>query len=59
MDFGKREDPKEVVITWLVDDGNERRTCRTNILSVHQRHFAASFGDHREAQNCCVGVFAA
>ena len=59
MDFGKREDPKEVVITWLVDDGNKRRTCRTNILSFHQRHFAASSGDHSEAHNCCVGVFAA
>ena len=59
MDFGKRINPKEVVIMWIVDDGNQRRTCRTNLLSVHQRNFAASFGTHPEAENCCVGVFAA
>lgn len=47
------------MIAWLVDDGNPRRTSRTNLLSVHQRHFAASFGGHPEAENCCVGVYAA
>ena len=46
-------------MAWLVDDGNPRRTSRNNLLSVNQRHFAASFGAHPEAENCCVGVFAA
>ena len=49
-----------MVIAWLVDDGNNpKRTSRANLLSLHSRHFAASFGTHMEADNCCVGVFAA
>ena len=59
IDLGERESPKEVVLAWLVDDGNARRTSRSNILAHHARHFAASFGDHNEADHCCVGIFAA
>ena len=59
LDFGERRDPQEVVISWLVDDGNPKRTSRTNLFSVHQRHFAASFGSHPEADHCCVGIYAA
>jgi len=59
LDFGAREDPHEVVVSWLVDDGNPKRNSRVNLLSLHQKHFAASFGTHVEADNCCVGVFAA
>jgi len=59
IDLGERKDPQEVVIAWLVDDGNSRRTSRTNIFAYHARNFAASFGEHPEADNCCVGVFAA
>lgn len=59
LDFGARQTPIETVVAWLVDDGNPKRTSRTNLLSVKQRHFAASFGTHLDAENCCVGVFAA
>ena len=59
IDLGERKAAQEVVISWLVDDGNKKRTGRTNILAQHSRHFAASFGSHNEADNCCVGLFAA
>ena len=59
IDFGERKEAIEVIISWLVDDGNPKRTSRTNLLSVKQRYFAASFGPHKEADNCCVGVYAA
>jgi len=59
IDLGERRDPIEVVIAWLVDEGNKKRTGRSNILAQHSRHFAASFGTHIEADNCCVGLFAA
>lgn len=35
MDFGERRDPTEIVIAWLVDDGNPKRSSRTNLLSTH------------------------
>ena len=59
MDFGERHDPIEVIVAWLVDDGNPKRTSRANLLSVHQKHFGASFGEHPEADHCCVGLYAA
>ena len=59
LDFGPRDAPIEVVISWIVDDGNPKRTSRSNLLSVKQRHFAASFGSHMDAENCCIGIYAA
>lgn len=59
IDLGERESPQEVVIAWLVDDGNAKRTSRCNILAQHSRHFASSFGEHNDADHCCVGIFAA
>ena len=59
LDFGPRQAPVEVVIAWIVDDGNPKRTSRTNMFSVKQRHFAASFGEHIDAENCCIGIYAA
>ena len=59
MDFAMREDPHEIVASWLVDDGNPKRSTRSNLLSTAHRHFAASFGGHLEAENCCVAVLAA
>jgi len=34
IDFGERKNPAEVVIAWLVDDGNSKRTGRSNLLSL-------------------------
>ena len=59
MDFAERTDPKDIVVSWLVDDGNAKRSTRTNLLSTAHRYFAASFGSHIEAENCCVALLAA
>lgn len=59
IDFGERREPVEVVVAWLVDDGNPKRTSRTNLLSKVHKHFAASLGTHPEADNCCVGIYSA
>ena len=54
-----RIDPNDIVVSWLVDDGNPKRTTRANLLSTAHTCFAASFGGHLEAENCCVAVLAA
>ena len=59
MDFAVRTDPKDIVISWLVDEGNPKRSTRNNLLSSANRYFAASFGGHLESENCCVAVLAA
>lgn len=59
MDFAARTDPKDIVVSWLVDDGNKKRSTRSNLLSTAHKNFAASFGAHLEAENCCVAVLAA
>ena len=59
MDFAKREDPNEIVVSWLVDDGNAKRSTRMNLLSTTHKNFAAKYGCHLESENCCVAVLAA
>ena len=59
MDFARREDPNEIVVSWLVDDGNAKRSTRMNLLSTTHKNFAAKYGSHLESENCCVAVLAA
>ena len=59
MDFAVRDDPNDIVISWLVDDGNAKRSTRSNLLSTAHKHFAASYGGHLESENCCVALLAA
>lgn len=48
IDYGVHETAKDVVIGWLVDDGNEKRTNRNNILGGDYRHCAIATGSHKE-----------
>jgi len=58
-DFAPREDALDVVIAWVVDDANPKRSNRLNLLSVNHKHVAVVSGSHSQARNCSVGVFAA
>jgi hypothetical protein len=54
-----RNDPEDIVLAWLIDDGNPKRNRRENLLSVNNKHCAIVFGSHPESEQCAVGLFAA
>lgn len=59
MDYGPRDNAKEVVIAWLVDDGSAKRAHRNSILKKDLLHLGIAHGPHKEAEHCVVAVFAA
>ncbi len=59
LDFMPREDPLDVVLAWLLDDGNPKRNRRDNLLMVSNKHCAVAFGDHVGSEKCAVALFAA
>lgn len=54
-----REDPLDVVLAWLLDDGNPKRNRRDNLLMVSNKHCAVACGDHTGSEKCAVALFAA
>ncbi|CDW71758.1 UNKNOWN [Stylonychia lemnae] len=58
MNFGPRDKAQDVVIAWLVDDGVPKRSHRINITSADLHEVGIASGDHKQAENCNVAVFA-
>ena len=46
IDYGLHSSAKEVVISWLIDDGVPKRLHRNNILSGDNRYCAVACGPH-------------
>ena len=59
INYGPREQAKDVVISWVVDDGVPKRVHRTNLLSPELKQIGIACGPHKAAQFCNVAVFAA
>ena len=59
INYGPREQAKDVVISWVVDDGVPKRVHRTNLLSPELKQIGIACGPHKTAQFCNVAVFAA
>lgn len=53
-----RNDPKEIVIRLLEDDGVSNRGHRKNILSKAYTHIGVGFGPHKKYRYMCVQDFA-
>ena len=53
-----RNDPKEIVIRLLEDDGVQGREHRKNILSKAYTHIGVGFGPHKKYRYMCVQDFA-
>ncbi len=49
IDYGSREQAKEVVISWLVDDGVPKRSHRNNIFYKNHTYAAIACGNHKAA----------
>ncbi|EQD54906.1 Allergen V5/Tpx-1 family protein [mine drainage metagenome] len=59
IDYGTKETAKDVVITWLVDDGVPKRVHRMNLLNKEHKYLGVAKGDHKVAEQCVIAVFAA
>jgi uncharacterized protein YkwD len=59
LDFMVRDDPHDIVLAWLIDDGNQKRNRRDNLMAATNKHCAVVFGAHSDSENCAVALFAA
>lgn len=46
LDFAPRIDATDIVVAWLVDDGNQKRTHRLQLLKENTKHGAIITGFH-------------
>jgi hypothetical protein len=44
MDFAPRSDALDIVVSWVVDDGNPKRTHRMQLCNPKIEHFGVSSG---------------
>ena len=58
MSFGPRDNAKDIVVAWLVDDGVPKRSNRTSLTSTDLHEIGIASGSHTQAENCNVAVFA-
>lgn len=59
MDFAPRSDALDIVISWLVDDGNAKRTHRMQLRNPKIEYFAVSSGSNKHIElTCTVALFA-
>jgi uncharacterized protein YkwD len=49
MNFGPRDQAKDVVINWIVDDGVPKRVHRLNLLNPDLKHVGIASGSHKVA----------
>lgn len=59
IDYGNKDTAKEVVISWLVDDGIPKRVHRMNLLSREHKLCSIAAGPHKKAGSCAIAMFAA
>ena len=59
IDYGLRENARETVIAWLVDDGATKRKHRLNMLSLENKTIGVAKNSHKATKECVVAVFAA
>ena len=59
IDYCQREQARDVVITWLIDDGIAKRVHRNNMLCKDHLYGAIACGKHKIAEYCSIAVFAA
>lgn len=54
----EEEEPREIVIAWLIDDGNPSRGQRLNILQDDFKLMGGAISGHIAHTMCCVCTFA-
>ncbi len=57
--YGPRESARDIVISWIVDDGVQKRVHRINLFQADHVYAGIAHGKHKTAQQCAVAVFAA
>jgi serralysin len=59
IDYGQSDSAREVVLSWLVDDGVPKRQHRNNLLGADNRWLGVASGPHKVTGWCSVALFAA
>lgn len=59
IDYGQKETAKEVVISWLIDDGVPKRVHRSNLFYKDHQYCSIVSGSHSAAEYCVIALFAA
>ena len=49
INYGPKDEAKDVVIGWIVDDGVPKRVHRMNILNPDLKHAGICSGEHKVA----------
>ena len=59
MDFAPRTEARDVIVGWLLDDGDKQRTHRAHLFNPMYKLCAVAVGPHPRAGTCTVALFAA
>lgn len=59
IDYGQKDTAKDVVISWLLDDGIPKRVHRSNLFFKDHKYCSIVGGKHSTAEYCVIAVFAA
>lgn len=60
LDFAPRTSCRDLIVSWLVDDGNLKRTHRKQLFNSKFKFFAVATGKHISLPiQCSVALFSA